>query len=125
MWPQLLLDLLPHFSRLMPMADKYLAGKSASEKAQEAALAALGADVRRQMGRMTEAQAGVSRLLQEHSTQIAEMAVAVTRSRMGIEGAEERIAKLEKTMGMAVRLLWVVLVLMAMTFALVVVRMVR
>ena len=122
MWPQLLLDLLPHFSRLMPMANKYLAGKSESDKAQEAALAALGADVRRQMVRLTEAQAGVARQLQQQSAQIAEIAVDVTRTRLGIEGAEERIAKLEKTMGMAVKLLWVVLVLLAMVFAILVVR---
>lgn len=122
MWPQLLLDLLPHFSRLMPMANKYLAGKSESDKAQEAALAALGADVRRQMVRLTEAQAGVARQLQQQSAQIAEIAVDVTRTRLGIEGAEERIAKLEKTMGMAVNLLWVVLVLLAMVFAILVVR---
>ena len=125
MWPKLLFDLLPHFSRLLPVADKYLARISANENAQAEALAALSADVRKQMGRATETQAGVARQLQQQSTQIAEIAVDVARTRMGIEGAEERIAKLEKKAGMAVRLLWVVLVLMAMTLALVVVRLVR
>jgi hypothetical protein len=125
MWPKLLLDLLPHFSRLMPMADKYLAGRSASEKAQEAALAALSGDVRKQMGRMSEAQAGLGRLVQEQGTQISEIAVDVARTRMGIESLEERTAKLERSMGLAVRLLWVVVVLVGMTLALVVVRMVR
>ena len=38
----MLLELLPHFTRLLPMADKYLSTRSASEKAQEAALAATG-----------------------------------------------------------------------------------
>jgi len=37
----MLLELLPHFTRLLPMADKYLSTRTASEKAQEAALAAL------------------------------------------------------------------------------------
>jgi len=125
MWPKLLFDLLPHFSRLLPVADKYLARISANENAQAEALAALSADVRKQMGRATETQAGVARQLQQQSTQIAEIAVDVARTRMGIEGAEERIAKLEKKAGMAVRLLWVVLALTATTLALVVVRMVR
>jgi chromosome segregation ATPase len=125
MWPKLLFDLLPHFSRLLPVADKYLARISANEKAQAEALAALNADMRKQMGRVAETQAGVARQLQQQSTQIAEIAVDVARTRMGIEGAEERIAKLERTAGMVVRLLWVVLVLTAMTLALVVVRMVR
>jgi chromosome segregation ATPase len=125
MWPKLLLDLLPHFSRLLPVADKYLARISANEKAQATELAALSAAVRKQMGRAAEVQAGVSHHLQQQSTQIAEMAVDVTRTRMGIEGAEERIAKLEKSVGMAVKLLWFVVALMAVTFALAVVRMVR
>lgn len=125
MWPKLLLDLLPHFSRLLPVADKYLAGRSASEKAQEAALAALSGDVRKQMGRVTEAQAGLGRLVQEQGTQIAAIAVDVARTRMGIESLEERIAKLEKSMGLAVKLLWIVLVLIVATLVLVVVRMVR
>jgi chromosome segregation ATPase len=125
MWPKLLLDLLPHFSRLLPVADKYLARISANEKAQATELAALSADVRKQMGRLTETQAGVARQLQQQSMQLAEIAVDVTRTRMGIEGAEERIAKLEKSMGMAVRLLWVALALMAATLALVAIRMVR
>jgi chromosome segregation ATPase len=125
MWPKLLLDLLPHFSRLLPVADKYLARISANEKAQATELAALSADVRKQMGRLTETQAGVARQLQQQSMQLAEIAVDVTRTRMGIEGAEERIAKLEKSMGMAVRLLWVALALMAATLVLVAIRMVR
>jgi chromosome segregation ATPase len=125
MWPKLLLDLLPHFSRLLPVADKYLARISANEKAQVAELAALSLDVRKQMGRVTETQAEVARQLQQQSAQIAEIAVDVARTRMGIEGAEERIAKLEKTVGMAVRLLGVVLVLVAMTFVILVAQSLR
>ena len=125
MWPKLLLDLLPHFSRLLPVADKYLARISANEKAEAEALAVLSADVRKQTGRLIEAQAGLGRLVQEQSTQIAGIAVDVARTRMGIESLEERIAKLERSMGLVVRLLWVVLVLMVSTLALVVVRMAR
>jgi chromosome segregation ATPase len=122
MWPKLLLDLLPHFSRLLPVADKYLARISANEKEQAAALTALSADVRKQMGRMAESQNGVSRQLQEQSAQIAEIAVDMARSRMAIEGGEERVAKLERQMGMAVKLLWGVLVLLAVVFVILVMR---
>ncbi len=122
MWPKLLLDLLPHFSRLLPVADKYLARISANEKAQAAALTALAADVGGQMGQMTEAQAGLSRQLQEQAAQVADMAVDVARARMGIESVEERVAKLEKTLRLVVGLLVAVLVLAAMVFAILVVR---
>jgi hypothetical protein len=129
MWPKLLFDLLPHFARLMPMADKYLSSRSASEKAQEAALAALAGDVRGELGnvtgelgRVTEANSGVSRQLQEQGSQIAELSVDVARARMGVESVEARIGKLEKTAVLVVRLLWVVLLIAVMVFTILVVR---
>jgi chromosome segregation ATPase len=122
MWPKLLFELLPHFSRLMPMADKYLSTRSASEKAQEAALAALAGEVRGELGKVTEANAGVSRQLQQQGTQIAELGVDVARARMGVESVEARVGKLEKTAALAVKLLWAVLVLLVMLLTIVVVR---
>jgi septal ring factor EnvC (AmiA/AmiB activator) len=94
MWP-LLFDLLPHFARLMPMADKFLATRSASEKAQEAALAAMAESVRGDLGQVAEAHAGIKRALQEQSKQTSEIAVEVTRVRMGVESIEARIAPVE------------------------------
>ena len=72
MWPKLLFDLLPHFARLMPMADKYLASRSASDKAHENALVALAENVRCQVA---EAHEGIYRQLGEQSAQIADLAV--------------------------------------------------
>jgi len=121
----MLFELLPHFARLMPMADKYLSTRSASEKAQEAALATLSQDIRGELGKSTAAHADLRRQVQEQGTQIAELALDVTRSRMGVESVESRIAKLEKSMaalevtaGTAVRLLGVVLGILVIAFAL-------
>ena len=124
----MLLELLPHFARLMPMADKYLATRSASDKAQQAALAVLAAEVRGELGQVTEAHTGLRRQLQEQNTQIAELGVEVTRARLGVESVEARVLKLEKTAGAAMRVLWVVvglLVMVAALLAVVVVRAVR
>jgi len=107
MWPKLLFDLLPHFSRLIPMADKYLATRSASDKAQAAALAEMAEGVRGDLVQVTEAHEGLRRQMQEQGTQISELAVEVTRTRLGVESSETRIAKLEKTAGVAMRLIWV------------------
>ena len=105
MWPKLLFDLLPHFSRLVPMADKYFSSRSSTDKAQAAAMAALAADVRGELGKVAEAHEGLSRQLQQQGTQVSELAVDVTRARMGVESVEERVAKLEKTAATQVRLL--------------------
>ena len=125
MWPKLLFDLLPHFARLMPMADKYFSSRSERDKAQEAALAALAEDVRGELGQVTETHAGLRRQLQEQSAQVAELGVDVARARMGVESVEARVAKLEKAVGTATRLLWVVLGFVVMMFAILVVRALR
>jgi chromosome segregation ATPase len=118
MWPKLLFDLLPHFTRLMPMADKYFATRSATDRAQAAALVALAADVRGKLDPVTEACEGMQRQMVEHSKQMTELAVDVTRTRMGMEGAEARIARLEKAASATVKLLGAAVALLVIAIAL-------
>jgi chromosome segregation ATPase len=132
MWPKMLFELLPHLARLMPMADKHLSTHSASTKAQEAALAKLADDMRGDLARSSEAQAGLRRQMHEHTAQLGELALDVTRTRMGIEGAEARVARLEASMAAveakaasAVKLLGAVLGLLIITFALLLILVVR
>jgi chromosome segregation ATPase len=97
MWPKILFELLPHLTRLVPMADRYLTTRTASEKAQEAALAALGAEVRGELGQLGEVHTGIQRQLQDQGAQLSELAVGVTRARMGVESMEARVAGLERS----------------------------
>jgi hypothetical protein len=120
MWPKLLFDLLPHFARLVPVANKYLS--SGTDTAQETALAKLAENVR---GQVIDANDGINRQLREQSTQIAEISVDVTRTRMGVESVEARVAKLERTAGTTVRLLWAVAGLLVVGLALLTVLVVR
>ena len=109
----------------MPIADKYLSSRSESDKAQAAALAALAAEVRGDLSGVTEANSGLRRQLQEQSTQVAELGVEVTRARLGVESVEARVAKLEKTAGAAIRLLWAVAGLQKVASALLTILVVR
>jgi chromosome segregation ATPase len=98
MWPKViaqLFELLPHITRLVPMADRYLSSKTASEKANEAAMAAMAEGVRGDLGQVTKAHAGLYRQLQEQSTQIAEVGEEVKRTRLSIEQHENRMVTLE------------------------------
>ena len=97
MWPKILLELLPHLTRLVPMADRYLTTRTASEKAQEAALAALGAEVRGELGQLGEVHTGIQRQLQDQGAQLSELAVEMTRARIGVESMEARVAGLERS----------------------------
>jgi len=108
----MLLELLPHFTRLLPVADKYFAGRSASDKAQQAALAALAAEVTGGLGKAVEANAGLREQLQEQTAQISQVSVEATRARMAIESVESRVGGLERTTGLLVKLLVTALVLL-------------
>lgn len=89
------MELLPHVSRLLPMADKYFSSKAASEKANEVALAAMAEGVRGDLGQVTKAHAGLYRQLQDISSQIAIVSEDATRGRVAAEKQEERISSLE------------------------------
>jgi len=101
MWPKVfaqLFELLPHITRLVPMADRYLTSKTASEKANEAAMAAMAEGVRGDLGQVTKAHAGLYRQLQDQSAQIAEVSEEVKRARLSMEQHEHRMSTLESNM---------------------------
>jgi hypothetical protein len=94
MWPRVLaqlFELLPHITRLVPMADRYFSTKTASEKATEAAMVAMAEGVRGDLGQVTKAHAGLYQHLQEQSVQLAEVSSEVKR----IVPAVERVTALE------------------------------
>jgi hypothetical protein len=100
MWPKVLLqlfELMPHVTRLVPMADKYFSSKTATEKATEAAMVAMADGVRGDLGQVTKAHAGLYRQLQDQSAQITEVAEEVKRSRLAAEQHENRMVALEST----------------------------
>ncbi len=102
MWPKViaqLFELLPHVSRLVPMADRYFSSKAAAEKAHEAAMAAMAEGVRGDLGQVTKAHAGLYRQLQELSAQVAEVGEEGKRGRMLLEVQENRLAALEERVG--------------------------
>src|SRR5258707_8173921 len=101
MWPKVftqLFELLPHITRLVPMADRYLSSKTASEKANEAAMAAMAEGVRGDLGQVTRPHAGLYRQLQDQSTQIAEVSEEIKRARLSMEQHEHRMLALESNM---------------------------
>jgi type IV secretory pathway component VirB8 len=71
---------------------------------------------------VAEEQSGIRGQLQEQSKQAAQLAVDVTRMRMGMESMEQRVARLEKTAAVTMWLLWVAVGLMAVVVAILVVR---
>jgi hypothetical protein len=102
MWPKVfmqLVELLPHITRLVPMADKFFSSKVAAEKANEAAMLAMAEGVRGDLGQVTKAHLGLYKQLQDQSAQIAEVGEEVKRSRIAMEQHERHMDALEKQIG--------------------------
>jgi len=98
MWPKILMqlvDLLPHATRLIPVADKYFASRHASEKANEAALMAMAEGVQADLGQVTKAHAGLYRKLQEQETQLAGVGEEVRQAKAAMEQYGHRLEALE------------------------------
>jgi len=101
MWPKViaqLFELLPHISRLLPMADRYLSSKTATEKATETAMIAMAEGVRGDLGQVTKAHAGLYRQLQEQSAQITQVSEEVKQARLAFEQHNHDLQALEKQM---------------------------
>ncbi len=92
MWPKViaqLFELLPHVSRLVPLADRFLNSKVASEKANEAALGQV-------TGQITESHGGLIRQLQDQSARIAGVSEEVKSARVAIEQHERHVQALTR-----------------------------
>ena len=99
MWPKVfmqLVELLPHITRLVPLADKFFTSKAAAEKANEAAMVAMAEGVRGDLGQVTKAHLGLYRQLQDQSAQITAVGEEVKRARLSMEQHDHRMAALEK-----------------------------
>jgi hypothetical protein len=91
-----LVELLPHAARLIPVADRYFASKSAAEQANMAALAAMSEGVQADLGQVTKAHAGLYRQLQEQGAQVAAVGDDVRKVRSALEQSERRVGMLEQ-----------------------------
>jgi DNA repair ATPase RecN len=91
-----LFELLPHATRLVPIADKFFSQRSASEKANHEALAAIGDEVHSSLGQVNKAHEALYRHLQEQSAQIAELSEEMRRARTSIEQHDHRLEALNE-----------------------------
>lgn len=90
-----LFELLPHVTRLVPLADRYLSSRAANERANEAALTAMAEGVQADLGQVTKAHAGLYSKLIEQGSQIAELNESVRLTQQAIEKQEKHIALLD------------------------------
>ena len=122
MWPQILFALLPHLTRLLPSAGKSLVSHEAGQEQRSEDLATLAESLRGELGQVAAAHTGINARMREHSEQLAQVSVEVTRARIGVESIEallakqeDRLTKLEKTAASVVKLFMFLLLVVALS----------
>jgi chromosome segregation ATPase len=112
MWPRLLLEILPHLSRLVPAADTYLSTRRKSDEALQAALTSLGDEVRSGFAKAAENQGARDRELEAQIAALKDLAAQLTDARGATEHLETRLAAVEGRLLMMTGLLWALLALL-------------
>lgn len=98
MWPKALaqlIELAPHITRLLPMADRFFQSKTAGEEASRNAMEQMALGLRGDLGQVTAAHAGLYKQLNEQSEKLSTIAADVHAGRLSADSLETRIAGLE------------------------------
>jgi septal ring factor EnvC (AmiA/AmiB activator) len=125
MWPKAfaqLIELAPHVSRLLPLADRFFQSKSAEAEASRTAMEQMAEGLRGDLGQVTASHAGLYRQLNDQSEKLSTLSADLRSTRQLVESSEARMADLEKQIKGLRGLLVGVLVLVLMTFAIIVIR---
>ncbi len=73
MWPRVisqLIELLPHATRLVPIADNYLAVRREGERVKAGAIADVAENLRMDVGRVADSYNGLARQISDQTVQI-------------------------------------------------------
>ncbi len=119
MWPKViaqLFELLPHISRMVPLADRYLSSKSANDQA----LTTLSDEVRSDLGRVAKAHVDLAAHLDEFAGFVTATAADAKSARAAAESTQTRITSIERQLVTLRTLALVVLVLLVLVAALLV-----
>jgi hypothetical protein len=96
MWPRLiaqLIELLPHVTRLVPMADKYLSSKAASDRTHAAALNSLGETMHGDLTVLSDSHAALTRQV---ALQMADQTAKISALQRSIDQAESDNIKINR-----------------------------
>ena len=123
MWPKILMqylpqlvELLPHVSRVVPMADKYMAQRGAND----VKLDALAEGIRGDLGKVAKAHIILAEQLDVFAADVSESASEARRARVAAELAQKKAEGLEKQVASLRTVLIAILVVVALVLLLVV-----
>ncbi len=99
MWPKAisqLIELAPHITRLLPMADRFFDSKTADADASRTAMQQMAEGLRGDLGQVTAAHAGLYRQLNDQSEKLSNIALDLSSAKRSAEAVDARLATLER-----------------------------
>jgi septal ring factor EnvC (AmiA/AmiB activator) len=99
MWPKALsqlIELAPHITRLLPMADRFFNSKTADADASRTAMQQMAEGLRGDLGQVTASHAGLYRQLNDQSEKLSNIAADLHSARLSTDALDERLANLER-----------------------------
>jgi septal ring factor EnvC (AmiA/AmiB activator) len=99
MWPKALaqlIELAPHITRLLPMADRFFDSKTADADASRTAMQQMAEGLRGDLGQVTASHAGLYRQLNDQSEKLSTIATDLHSTRLSTDALEERVANIER-----------------------------
>jgi chromosome segregation ATPase len=99
MWPKALaqlIELAPHITRLLPMADRFFDSKTADADASRTAMQQMAEGLRGDLGQVTASHAGLYRQLNDQSEKLSNISADVQSTRQATLALDERLTHLER-----------------------------
>jgi len=125
MWPKALaqlIELAPHITRLLPMADRFFQSKSAEAEASRTAMEQMAEGLRGDLGQVTASHAGLYRQLNDQSEKLSALSADLRSTKVIVESAEVRTIALEQQVKVLRTLLIVALLFAVAILTLLIVR---
>jgi hypothetical protein len=101
MWPKALIQLLelaPHVTRLVPMADRYLQSRAEGRDTQRQALEQLADGIRGDLKQLAVAQTGIYQQLNQQGETLAGIAADMSAMRLTTDELDIRLTRIETRM---------------------------
>jgi phage-related tail protein len=112
MWPKAittLIELAPHITRLVPMADRFFSSKSAESEASLTAMQQMAEGLRGDLGQVTASHAGLYRQLNDQSEKLSNIAAEQRSAKVVLELTDARLGLIEKRQRVLIVLLSITL----------------
>jgi hypothetical protein len=112
MWPKAittLIELAPHITRLVPMADRFFSSKSAESEASLTAMQQMAEGLRGDLGQVTASHAGLYRQLNDQSEKLNVIVAEQRSAKIALDANDARLGVIEQRQRVLIVLLSITL----------------